>query len=200
MKKHFLITAMIATTFAFTAAYADKNPQTIDAKTSEMMKKFEAAATPGEPHKMLGEMAGTWQYTSKMWEKPDSTPQEAKGKSKFKKILGGRWVQQDFKGTAMGQKFEGMGFVGYNNVKDKYESIWMDTMSTAAMKGEGTMDQASKTIKESGTFSCPISGDKTQEYRNEWQMVDKKKMVFTMYGKGPTDGPEYKMMEITYTR
>ncbi|MES3037267.1 MAG: DUF1579 family protein [Bdellovibrionota bacterium] len=50
-------------------------------------------------------------------------------------------------------------------------------------------------------MSCPISESKTQEVRNEWQIVSKNKMIFSMFGKGPmTDGPEFKMMEIVYTR
>ena len=198
MKKQLVLVSIITAMIAFAAEAADKNP-TMDPQTMEMMKKYQAAATPGEQHKMLAEMDGTWNYTSKMWEKADSTPQESKGKSEFKKILGGRWMQQTFKGKAMGQDFEGMGFVGYDNVKGKFESIWMDTMSTGLMKGEGTYDTASKTIKENGSASCPISADKTQDFRNEWK-IEKKKMVFTMFGKGPTEGPEYKMMEITYTR
>lgn len=199
-----LIVSIVACTITL-SAWADKHNQhkdqpAMDPKMQEMMKKYQEAATPGEPHKMLTEMAGTWKYTSKMWEKPDSTPSESTGKSKFKSILGGRWVQQEFTGKAMGQKFEGMGLVGYDNVKGKYESIWMDSMSTGAMKAEGTLDASTKTLKDSGTMSCPISSDKKQEFRSEWQMVDKKKMVFSMYGKGPTDGPEFKMMEIVYTR
>jgi hypothetical protein len=192
---------LVAIVFSSLAAWsADKVQGGMDPQMQEMMKKYQAAATPGEQHKMLSEMAGSWKYVSKMWEKPDAQPQESKGKTQFKKILGGRWIQQEFKGMAMGQPFEGLGLLGYDNVKGKFESVWMDTMSTGAMRGEGTLDASTNTIKETGTSSCPISADKTQEFRSDWQLVDKKKMVFSLYGKGPTDGPEFKMMEITYTR
>jgi hypothetical protein len=58
----------------------------------------------------------------------------------------------------------------------------------------------SKTLKDTGSISCPISESKTQEVRSEWQMISKNKMIFSMYGSGPTKDPEFKMMEITYTR
>ncbi len=171
-----------------------------DPQTLEMMKKYEAAAKPGDQHKMLSGIAGNWNYVSKMWDAPGGEPQESKGKTDFKMILGGRWLQQQFKGKAMGQNFEGMGLIGYDNVKGKFESIWLDTMSTGAMRSDGTYDDQTKTLKDSGTMSCPISADKTQEFRSELQFLSNKKLIFSMFGKGPTDGPEFKMMEITYTR
>ena len=32
-----------------------------------------------ENHKLLGELAGTWDYTVKMWMVPDAPPNESKG-------------------------------------------------------------------------------------------------------------------------
>lgn len=200
MIKKILVLGLFTSIFSTGAMAADKGQPPMDAKTQEMMKKYQEAATPGEQHKMLADLAGTWKYNSKMWQSADAKPQESKGTSTFKMILDGHWLEQNFKGTAMGQKFEGRGLLGYDKVKGKFQSVWTDTMSTSAMVGEGTFDESTKTLKESGTMSCPISADKVQEYRTEWQMNDKKKMVFSMYGKGPTDGPEFKIMEITYTK
>ncbi len=200
MMKQILLVSVFASVFSTVAIAANKDQTAMDPKMQEMMKKYQEAATPGEQHKMLADFAGTWKYNSKMWPAPEAKPQESKGKSTFKMILNGRWLEQTFTGEAMGQKFEGRGLLGYDKVKGKFQSIWTDTMSTSAMQGEGTFDPTTKTIKESGTMSSPVAADKTEEYRTEWQMVDKKKMVFSMFGKGPADGPEYKMMEITYTK
>lgn len=199
--KHMKKLILLAITSVFTfAVNVIANDKVNDPQMQEMMKKYEAAATPGSSHKMLAEKAGTWNYVSKMWDDPKAKPHESKGTTTFSMILGGRWLQQNFTGQAMGQTFEGMGFVGYDNIKQKYQSIWLDTMSTGAMQGEGTFDDKKKVLKETGTASCPMSADKMQEFRNEWQMVSKDKMVFSMFGKGPMKGPEFKMMEITYTR
>lgn len=166
----------------------------------EMMKKFEEAATPGAAHKRLAALAGSWAYTSKMWESPDAKPMQSKGKSSMKMILGGRWLQQDFKGEAMGKPFNGLGLIGYDNVKGSYETVWLDTMSTGLTQGTGSYDEAAKTLKDSGSHSCPISADKKQDYRSEWNMIDKNHMVYSMYGKGFVGDKEFKMMEISYTR
>jgi len=198
MKQYTLLLALVC--FGFQVGAADKPTQKMDPKMMEMMKKYEEAGTPGAPHKVLNETVGNWKTTSQMWEKPDSQPMTSKGTAKFEMILGGRWLQQKFTGSAMGKPFQGIGMLGYDNVKGKYESHWFDSMSTASMDAEGDYDASTKTLKDKGSMSCPISADKTQDVRTEWQMVNKNKMVFSMYGSGPENGPEFKMMEIVYTR
>jgi Protein of unknown function (DUF1579) len=192
----FTITALF---FATTNASAETSAP-MDAKKQEMMKKYQAAATPGEPHKMLAGIAGQWRTESKMWETANAKPETSKGVANFKMILGGRWLQQDFQGTAMGQSFEGLGLLGYDNIKKKYVSQWYDSMSTGTMKAEGDYDTKSKTLKDKGSMSCPMSASGTQDVRTEWQMTSKNKMVFSMFGSRPEGGPEFKMMEVVYSR
>ena len=200
MKKQSVAILVSALILGFNASAADNKKQMMDPAMQEMMQKYEAAAKPGEQHKNLASMAGSWKTTSQMWEKPDAKPETAKGSANFKMILGGRWLQQEFKGTAMGKPFQGIGLVGYDNVKGKYESHWFDSMSTGSMEAEGDYDASTKTLKDKGSMSCPISATKTQDVRTEMQMVSKNKMIFSMYGSGPMGGPEFKMMEIVYTR
>ncbi|MES2964095.1 MAG: DUF1579 domain-containing protein [Bdellovibrionota bacterium] len=196
------------TIFAFTlvtcsmALAADKGPsaQAADPKMQEMMKKMTEAGTPGAEHKVLTDLAGDWKVSSKMWETAKGKPQESSGTSSFTPILGGRFVQQMFKGEVMGMPYEGMGLMGYDNVAKKYDTLWVDSMSTGMMKGAGAFDAKAKVLKEGGTYSCPITESRVREYRNEIKMVDKNKMVLSMYGKGLDGSPEFKQMELTYVR
>lgn len=173
----------------------------MDAQKEEMMKKWEEYSTPGEEQKMLSTYEGNWTYTSKSWEKPDAKPEETKGTSSFKMIMGGRYLQQNVKGTAMGQPFEGQGTIGFDNAKERFDSTWMDSMGTGIMKGEGTYDKNKKIISEFGEFTCPMDDDKTAQYRSEWKLKDKNNMTFTMYAKGMNGiEKEFKMMEMNYKR
>ncbi len=200
MKRSMLLVSTLIFVFSLSAVAADKATP-MDPKMQEMMKKFEAAATPGEPHKVLADISGKWKTMSQMWESPEAKPQTSKGTADFKMILGGRWLQQEFNGTAMGKPFQGLGLIGFDNVKQKYETHWFDSMSTGSMQSEGDFDVSTKTLKDKGTMSCPISPNKVQDIRSEWQMVNKNKMIFSMFGKGPmASGPEFKMMEIVYSR
>lgn len=167
----------------------------------EAMKKMQEAAKPGPEHKMLADTAGKWTYTSKWWASADAKPEETTGKSTFKMIMDGRILQQDVDGKAMGQAFKGLGFTGYDNLKKEWNTVWMDSMGTAIMTGKGSYDASTKTITDSGSFTCPMEEDLTAEYRSEWKMTDKNNMTFIMYGKGMgKQTGEFKMMEMNYKR
>src|SRR4029450_8652344 len=96
---------------------------------------------------------------SRSWMKPGDKPQQSSGTSSMAWVLGGRFLQQNFKGTWADQPFEGLGSLGYDKVKKEYVSVWMDSMSTALFQGAGQYDPATKTLSETGTFSCPVTGD-----------------------------------------
>ena len=166
-----------------------------------MMKEMEKASRPGEQHKMLADLKGKWTYTSKFWQSADAKPEESTGMSTMKMIMDGRYLQQEATGKMMGKTYTGMGLIGYDNVKQRFETLWIDNMGTSMMKGIGQYDTQTKTLSDKGEFSCPMTKSKTAEYRSEMKIVDSKNMTYTMYGKGMTgEGEEFKMMELTYKR
>ena len=86
----------------------------------EMMKKWQAFATPGAMHKHLAKSVGKWKNQSKMWMKPGAPPQSSSGYSEGKMILGGRYLKMKFKGQSLGMPFEGISIAGYDNFKKKF--------------------------------------------------------------------------------
>lgn len=199
MKKIFF--ALMVSAFMTNSVFAaDAPPAAADPKKQEMMKKWMEYATPNENHKVFATMTGKWKYTSKWWEKADGKPEESRGTSTIKTIMGGRFLQHETKGKAMGQPFQGLGFTGYDNLKGKYETLWFDSMGTGIMHGTGTYDASTKTLKDSGDYSCPMSDDKKREYRGEWKIIDKNTMSYTMYGPSPDDSDEFKQAEMTFKR
>lgn len=185
---------VLLTLFCLTGFAADP-PTTESAKNTDWMKY----STPGEGHKALAPLAGNWKYTAKFWMKPTEKPEESKGTSKTKWVMGGRFLQQEVKGKAMGKPFNGMGFTGFDTMREQYQTVWLDDMSTHMMLGSGTFDTAANTLKQSGEFSCAMSGDKNRWYRTDLKITDKNSHTYAMYTKGE-DGNEFKSMEITYTR
>lgn len=198
MRSTFL-TALLIAAVNFSAGAAE-TAKPMDPKKAEMMKAWQEYATPSDAHKVLAGTVGNWKYTSKFWEAADATPEESKGTSKLKMILGGRFLQHETKGKAMGMPFEGLGITGYDNIKKKYDTLWMDTMGTGVMHGSGSFDAATSTLTDKGEFTCPLTKGKTREYRTEWKITDKKNMTFTMYGPGPEGGKEFKQMEMIFKR
>ena len=93
--------------------------------------------------------------------------------------------------------FEGMQLMGYDNIKKKHVSVWIDSMSTGITQMEGTYDEATKTLTMTGQTDDPIAGP--TKMRSVTREVSKDKCVMEMYQTGP-DGKEQKCMEVTYTR
>ncbi|MFT3793547.1 DUF1579 domain-containing protein [Flavobacterium sp.] len=167
--------------------------------SAAMMKAWEAYATPGEPHKMLAMDNGNWECESTMWMAPnDPKPMKTKMTSTSKMIMGGRYQESRYTGNMMGQPFEGVATVGYDNASKKYISTWIDNMGTGVMSMTGDYDAATKTMNMSGECTDPMTGQK-KKMRETFAMVDDNTRKMEMFDTDPS-GKEYKSMEILMTR
>jgi hypothetical protein len=180
-----------------TSALADKKKSAgpSQEEMQKMMAEMEKAATPGPEHKALVEGVGNWTATSKMWMEPGKPPTETTGSEEVKSVLGGRFVQLNFKGSFMGKPFEGVGLDGYDNIKKKYVMTWADSMGTTIIYAEGTGDAKQRVY--SGEETMP-NGQK-RSFRWVLKIDSKDKRSMEMFAPGP-DGKEAKEMEIVYTR
>ena len=200
------VTSLALVLFVSGALFAAAMPQKADmpqkkdpaAEQKAMMDAMMRAGTPGEPHKKLNAMVGTFDANIKMWMAPGAKPTESAGKSVNEWVLGGRWVQQRFDGNFMGMPFSGLGYTGYDNVKHSYVGTWMDNMSTAVMTSSGNPDASGKVYSFTGMMSDPMSGEPSS-VDEKVTVVDNDHHTMEMWGAGP-DGNMYKMMEINYTR
>ncbi|MFI5143593.1 MAG: DUF1579 domain-containing protein [Thermoanaerobaculales bacterium] len=163
-----------------------------------MMEAWMKAATPGENHKLLEPMVGTFNAKVTMWGMPGQPPDVSSGTSENSWVLGGRFVQQVFDGQEMGQPFHGIGYTGYDNYKKKYTGTWMDSMGTMTLLMTGTADADGKVFKFEGTMDDVVSG-KASTIRTVTRVIDRNQHVFEMYGPDPS-GKESKVLEIVYTR
>jgi hypothetical protein len=171
----------------------------MDPAQQAMMEAWQKASTPGEAHKRLAEQfAGTWDTRQSMWMDPAAPPTVDTGRSVNTPVFGGRQLRMDFKGAWMGQPFDGVGFSGYDNVKGKYVSSWMDSMSTGLFVAEGDYDAASRIYTYRGQMPDPMKPGTSVPIRNVVRIVDNDHHVFEMYES--RDGKEAKTMQIEYTR
>ncbi len=160
----------------------------------QMQKMWEEAAKPGDEHKKLAETAGEW--TADVEDYSAGQPMKSTGTAKFTMLLGGRYLQQEFKGSMNGEQFEGIGIVGYDNLTKQFQEIWIDSMGTAIYVSKGSrLDD--KTTEAKGKMTMPGAGE--MEMRSVAKHADKDHMTFEMYGPGP-DGKEMLFIKISYTR
>ena len=153
---------------------AKKQEGTMDVQA--MIEIYKKMGTPGAAHKQLSGMVGSWTTKSAYWMEPGKPPEESTGTCEQKMLLGGRFLQQEFKSESMGETFTGINIVGYNNHTKKYQSVYMDSiMGTPMYYFEGTGSADGKTITQECSFDDPIRGPVTR--RSITRTVDEDTLV-----------------------
>jgi hypothetical protein len=166
-----------------------------DAAMMEMMKY----GAPGEAHKVLEPLVGSWTIAFRSRMNPKDKFEESKGTSQNQWIYGGRFLKSEFKGDWAGQVIEGTDFLGHDNMRNEYQLMSLNGMATGIFQAAGAYDPASRTLKFGGHFACPMTGEKEKWFRSEWKVLNSDQNVFTTYFRGP-DGQEFQAMEAAYTR
>lgn len=157
-----------------------------------MMKKMEAAGTPGPAHKALDGLVGNWKAEVKCWQEPGGQANVSQATAKCSWILNGRFLEEEFHGEMMGKPFTGRSWMGYDNLKQKYNSVWVSDMQTSMFCSEGKGDHKAITLE--GTSSCAATGRTDVKMKTVFRFLSADKHIFEMY-----DGND-KKMEITYTK
>jgi len=179
-------------------------------ETGATMQQWAKYTQPGEHHARLRPLVGRWNMTVRAMMAPGqpvstAAPEqpvlEDTGTAEYEWILGGRYVLQKIRGNpeAAGEApYEGMGLIGYDNVKQKYVAMWVDNMMTAIFTCAGTCDASGKVITLIGEDTDPMTRKPTK-VRSVLRIVDENKWVSETYCQGP-DGKEFKALEMIYAR
>ena len=141
----------------------------------------------GKEHQWLASFAG--EYTVKM----DGMLGESDGTSRIKAALGGLWSIRHFESTVMNQPYTGIEILGFDPLKEKFVSVWADSMTPLLMTMEGAYDAETKTLTMRG-LSTGMDGEQA-EMVNTTEFNDSG-MVFTMN----IEGEPAPTIVVNYTR
>jgi len=203
----FLAAAMTIPSFAQDTAKKETKPAGGPPDEAAMMAMMMELAKPGENHKLLADTVGSWTYTIKYWANPDpsAAPMESTGATDTKPAMGGRYFISNTGGKMQmpgpdgkmtDMEFKGMSIEGYDNVKKKYVSSWIDNMGTGIVISEGTFDAATKTITYLSEYE-PFPGMKTKVRQTvKYSDNDHHTMEFSEQ----RGGQFVKTMEMAFTR
>ena len=163
--------------------------------SQEELDEWMKAAGPGENHKKLDMLVGTWNLSIKY---SGEGMTEFKGKSELKWVMEGRFLVETTKTDMAGHLFEWMGWHGYDNRNKQFVSVWADNFDTGIETMTGKFDDATKTLTYAGESENPEKGGKVKV---KWIMRLESKDRFTteMY-ENAGNGHEDKVMEIVATR
>ncbi|MBL8862427.1 MAG: DUF1579 domain-containing protein [Planctomycetes bacterium] len=177
---------------------ACQSPSRAVLSDEELMARMMECGTPGAGHALLGQHVGRWNFTMRWWMKPGDAPTESTGTSECRWILDGRYVEDVTQSSVAGQPFHGRGLLAFDNLTQRYESIWIDNMSTGVFKSSGTYDPATRTFQFEGLMPDFATREYTRSRMIE-RWIDADHFTLEAYGPGP-DGTEFKTMEMVYTR
>jgi hypothetical protein len=178
--------------FGFTMSinvYAQEQTQ------DEMMKAWQESMTPGPMHQMLAKSVGDWKAEITTYEDP-SNPMKSEGTSSYEMILDGRYLQGNHNANFGDMEMNGRELSGYDNIRKKFFSTWIDNFGTGIMYQEGTFDEATKSITFTGTTTDPFG--KEMGVRQIVKFIDDDNSFMEMYM--IQDGKESKWMEMKSTR
>ncbi len=170
--------------------------QTTDQDQQKAMEAYAKAGAVTENHAYLKRFAGPWTAKTTMWTVPGQPPTAGGGSFEGRLIMGGRFVALDFKGTMMGQPFEGFQLTGYDNMLKKYTTLWIDNTSTSFFMLAGTRD-AKDVLTQTGEWADPMSG--LTKVRAVVRFIGPNEYVWEQFMVMP-DGKDFKSMEMRCTR
>jgi len=175
-------------------------PQLPPGWTEADMQACMAAGAPGAQHKELARSIGHWSGTCTQWMAPGTEPMKSEVTCDMSNFLDGRFVKCEYSGEIPGMgPFHGIGFNGFDNVAQKYVSIWLDNCGTGIMTGEGSQSADGKTLTWNYRYSCPLT-KKQQTMRQVERWTGDDAMTLEAYGNDPKSGKEYQVMRIEVTR
>lgn len=166
----------------------------------KMMRVYMETTKPSKYHSYLHQFLGEWESKSKIWMAgPNGPPTESKGTAKYSWAVEGKWLRIEATGTLMGIPMKGFGIQGYDNFKKKYVGLWIDSMGTALLTYEGTLDKTGKTLMQWGKMDEPMTGEHDKAVKYVTHSVQGDKFTFEIHDLA-IGGNNTKVIEVEYTR
>lgn len=169
----------------------------------EMERAWREAAMPGPAHRNFDPLVGRFDVQQTIWFVAGAEPMRSTGVARYEWVLRdpqaerGRYLRQEFRSEMMGMPFQGLGYLGHDNIRRQYTSVWMDSMSTSTMTVTGRFDEDDGSFTFEGASQAP--GGQEWKVRLVLRIQDRDKHTLEFF-QSNDEVPEYKSMEIMYTR
>lgn len=191
-------TALLTGCIAILAGCAGKGFHNADPATVESTSQWVELSKPGPNHKVLQSFVGAWDLEIEHYAVLGGKPTISHGTATLAWTLGNRFLREDFHGEVEGEKFDGVGFYGYDNGKGVFNVVWMDSLSTTLSISEGSFSTEEQLFTFTSRVWDPVA-NRERETRSTIKLLSDDEHVFTSYAPGP-DGKEAKAFEVRYKR
>lgn len=157
-----------------------------------------ALSKPGPSHRLLDLFVGEWDATITFWSGPRAEPQVSRGRSSVEWILGKRFIKEDFTGELAGEKFQGLGIMGFDNGSRRFSNVWMESTGTALVISHGKYLADTNSFEFSAEVYDPLIG-KTKTTRSTITITSHDGYRVEVMDQD-AKGESYKSFEAAYTR
>lgn len=170
-----------------------QDPVDQEALFAEMVR----LGTPGPQHEKLQKLEGSWHLVMHHQMEPGGEAATAECDGTYEPMLGGRFLLWKQKGVMFEMPMEARMILGYDNLEQKYTSLWMDSWSTGMYFASGTADDDG-VITQHGVMKDAMT-PKGRAYKTITKIVSNDQVDFEMWEADPS-GALRKTMWLTYTR
>jgi hypothetical protein len=108
-------------------------------------------------HRELATLAGTWSVKQSFWKAPGQAAKIDQGTADLAMVLNQRHLRQTLH-IADGTNFEGLGYIGYDNVSGEFFSTWMDVNFPGLIVAHGGFDGTAKAYVFRGSMASSTRG------------------------------------------
>jgi hypothetical protein len=157
-----------------------------------------AYGSPGPEHAVLARRVGSWEVTVRSWSAPGATPRESKGTSQWRALLGGRFFEERFEIPSPDGGYSAIGVAGFDKIRKRYVSTWIDDSGTAILHSIGGADPTGRVLTFASDYPDPVHGAVTTIRTVETE-VDERTWTMEAY-RPDAAGKEYRSAVFTYRR
>jgi len=162
------------------------------------MAAMQRLAAPGPGHARLEPLAGAWDTVTTMY----FGGQEAQSHGTVRKqwVLGRRFLQEELRGVGPdGRPYEGIGLLGHDNARGRYQGVWISDGMTGMTHYEGSADESGHKISFAGEENDPSGRGPARSFVSELVIDSPDTHTLTQFYVGP-DGSRMRAFSIAHTR
>jgi hypothetical protein len=112
---------------------------------------------PGEEHRKLDPLAGTWDVTVKFTVGPGKE-MEGRSSCEAKWVMDGRFLRQEYSSTFAGKPLTVVRYLGFDRHKGRFVEVHFESTHTDVMHNEGTISGDGKVITCFGSHIDAATG------------------------------------------
>lgn len=153
---------------------------------------------PGPEHKALAEDVGDWTIKAKYWPEAGAPAIDMAGTSKMSMVFE-RYLYEEYTLGEGEHAFHGRGYIGYDNSNKEFQGVYFGNDGTSLHVMTGHADGKTNTLTLAGEWTEKGMGGAKVKQRVVSTRKSKDESVTSLYF-AMGDKPEWKMMELVYTR